>query len=66
MKSDYVTLRTLVGANALCPPSNWGLCPRWWNWVPLANYMLGSSGHNMENLTIVVERVWKDVTFLAR
>ena len=28
----------------------WVVCPRWWNRVPLACYMLGSLGH-IENLT---------------
>ena len=31
--------------------SNWVVCARWWNGVPLACYMLGSSGHNTDNLT---------------
>ena len=35
----------------LCPLSNWVVCPRWWNGVPLVCNMLGSSGHNTENLT---------------
>ena len=36
---------------ALCPQSNWVVCPRWLNGVPLASRMLGSSGYNTENLT---------------
>ena len=36
---------------ALCPQSDWDVCPRWLNGAALAFYMLGSSGHNTENLT---------------
>ena len=38
-------------ARALCSQSNWVVCQRWWNWVPLACYMLGSSVHTTENPT---------------
>ena len=36
---------------ALRPQSNWDMCPRWRKGIPLACYMLGSSGYNTETLT---------------
>ena len=38
------------GTRALCQQGNWVVCPRW-SGVPRACFMLGSSGHNTENLT---------------
>ena len=48
---DKIVLKTLAGARALCPLNKWVVYIWWWNDVPLACFMLGSSDHNTENLT---------------